>query len=382
MKSNIIKILITVTVLGSAFAIMPVSPKNYFKKYIDIVNMQNSIPKVVEIDIDKNSQKELYSSNQIEVYDNTEEIFVPHAFVFANDYKNRGMVLNAKNLSDNNYQTSERYEVSDGSKNIQKFEISYDKDIETESLDVSLDRNVSWPTSININYKNINNGQMVTVLNRTQFSSHVTFPKIKAKNFIINIEYSQPLVVTEIDFKDELQYKNSTKALRFLSQPNHVYSLYFDTEYYGEIKTGEMPNLLNVDTKEILKYKIVSAESIKNNQSFFYRDGDSDGIPDYKDNCVSFKNSDQKDENQNGRGDACDDYDHDGVINSLDNCVNMPNSDQSDIDHDGIGDACDTEESRFAEKYKWIIWIGMGLSAAAIIGMGYIVFRDLRNRKI
>lgn len=79
------------------------------------------------------------------------------------------------------------------------------------------------------------------------------------------------------------------------------------------------------------------------------------------DNCRTIENLDQKDENNNGIGDACEptgpqirpDNDHDGFLDGADNCYSIANgaidpitSDltikrQFDGDRDGLGDACD-----------------------------------------
>jgi hypothetical protein len=67
-------------------------------------------------------------------------------------------------------------------------------------------------------------------------------------------------------------------------------------------------------------------------------------------------NSDQGDEDGNGRGDACEeqpedpddepvtDSDGDGVADVADNCPLLANSDQQDSDGDGTGDVCADEE--------------------------------------
>ncbi len=57
-------------------------------------------------------------------------------------------------------------------------------------------------------------------------------------------------------------------------------------------------------------------------------DADKDGILDGDDNCPQVANQDQKDD------------DNDGVGNLCDNCV-LQNPDQKDTDGDGLGDACD-----------------------------------------
>ncbi|MCK6532418.1 MAG: thrombospondin type 3 repeat-containing protein [Polyangiaceae bacterium] len=74
-------------------------------------------------------------------------------------------------------------------------------------------------------------------------------------------------------------------------------------------------------------------------------DGDGDGVTDDKDNCPSAKNADQKDSDQDGKGDACDtDDDGDGVADGTDNCPLVANKAQTDTDKDGKGDACETDD--------------------------------------
>lgn len=96
-------------------------------------------------------------------------------------------------------------------------------------------------------------------------------------------------------------------------------------------------------------------------------DSDGDGISDEQDNCPNVFNPirpqdlelRQRDTDGDGVGDACDawptcfandatcialnahDLDSDGVPNFFDNCPNVANADQLDTDNDGLGDACD-----------------------------------------
>ncbi|KZZ59634.1 thrombospondin type 3 repeat-containing protein, partial [Oleiphilus sp. HI0123] len=76
------------------------------------------------------------------------------------------------------------------------------------------------------------------------------------------------------------------------------------------------------------------------------RDGDEDGVGDGRDNCPVNSNSDQRDSDGDGQGDACDsDDDNDTVEDSADNCPTVPNRNgQSDnLDGDDFGDACDDD---------------------------------------
>jgi hypothetical protein len=71
----------------------------------------------------------------------------------------------------------------------------------------------------------------------------------------------------------------------------------------------------------------------------------ADGWLDSEDNCPTVFNPLQEDGNNDGVGDACEDFDGDGKVNSCDNCPTATNSRQRDEDGNGVGDVCDSTGS-------------------------------------
>ena len=45
----------------------------------------------------------------------------------------------------------------------------------------------------------------------------------------------------------------------------------------------------------------------------------------------------------------------------------MPNVNQKDTDNDGIGDVCDDSDDRITEKYTWLPWLGIGFAFVVIV---------------
>jgi hypothetical protein len=73
-------------------------------------------------------------------------------------------------------------------------------------------------------------------------------------------------------------------------------------------------------------------------------DGDDDGVENVLDNCPETPNSDQKDLDGDGIGNACEsDTDGDQIVDDEDRCPLVANPNNADTDGDGTGDVCDAD---------------------------------------
>lgn len=189
--------------------------------------------------------------------------------------------------------------------------------------------------------------------------------KISTDYIKISIKYKEILKLKEVTFY-RLQSKENQFVYFYVNNNcNNTFLFYFGE--YGISNAGQGSKTLPVE----FNVEVNTLENIKYNSDF-----DSDEILNDKDNCPYVSNTDQKDINYNGMGDACEDDDGDRIVNSIDNCIDKYNPDQMDEDRDGAGDVCDNKDNRFFEENKFLIYI-----AAAIIAIVFVIFSIILIKK-
>lgn len=334
-----------------------------YRQFKDIKDISIPTPTVVEVPFG-NDFIERYNFAVLDISSNS---FQPSLFkkeVLTNEIPisvsaNVSGVTN--NMIDGNITTYTEFYLPESSQGIVSINLISAQPITSSTLTTLLTNNVALPNYIEVEAK-VNGVDRIVLASKRMDQPTVKFPVTISNQWTVTLTYGQPLRISELRLVQENATKTSLSSLRFLAQPNNSYRVYFDPDRQVSPPVGEAGNLTS--DKDILKLaQIVST----NNPSYVIADIDRDGVPDVRDNCTDTANSNQRDVNNNGRGDVCDDFDRDGITNNLDNCLNLPNTNQADVDGDYIGDVCDEKESRITEEYKWLPWVGIGSAAVVLI---------------
>ncbi len=243
--------------------------------------------------------------------------------------------------------------------------LKYDQPISSWQLLNEVAPNSALPEYISLSVRDQEGaGERVVFVRSPGLARGMAFPQTMGKEWMVTIEHSQPIRLSEIYMQDSRKTYTTTQAIEFIAQPKTAYRVYLDSD--RAITVNDQAYFRDLPNLHPIVIPITSLALITN-PSFIASDRDNDGIPDARDNCPDVSNPDQKDVDGNGIGDACDDFDRDGIFNSRDNCPSVYNPDQRDTDGDGIGDVCDTEESRFTERHAWVPWAGMGAAVLVIV---------------
>lgn len=337
-----------------------------FQNYKTVDDLNLSVPTVVELTFESTDT----IGYDLAVLDNEAQTFEPWLLLSSSNVEEEPLSTDEPALIDDNTLTYAEYEVPEEGTGVIDIVVKAENPFRSSSLTLFLDRYVALPTHITLSTQE--GEAQKEILSRTEMTtSTVTFPETESATWVIRLEYSQLLRISELQLKQTNDGEAEIKTLRFLAQPGSSYTVYFNADRPVTIETGESGNL-SQDAGVLL----LTTTNTQLNPAYEQEDSDLDGIPDETDNCVWVENPEQTDDDQSGRGDECDDYDRDGVINQTDNCVNNPNVGQTDDDGDGLGNACDTEESRLTEKNPWLPWAGMG---AALLIIGALFVKTMRS---
>lgn len=253
--------------------------------------------------------------------------------------------------------------------------IRHDVPITSNRVALQLAPHVAPPETIRVEAVNADGGHDVVLAERS-YARTVRFPATTATHWRVTFRHTQPLRIAEFGMGRLDPTFERTAAVRFLAQPDTGYTVYLDPDRAVRRVDAEMGDLTSVPSAEL--YRVAMAAPVPNS-GYEPADVDSDGVPDARDNCIRYANSDQLDRDGNRRGDPCDDFDRDGIDNALDNCPSDPNGRQVDTDGDGIGDVCDTQESRLTERLPWLPWVAMGLAAIVLGSLFGMVYRQGRS---
>lgn len=344
-----------------------------FRNYANVPDLKLKVPTEVTVYFNPSDLQ----GNIVGVFDLLTKQFVYNLVV---DYSTKPYITFISNESglsyysafDNDDRTYADFPLGQN-RNQARLYINYSKPIESSALVIGYDSNVTLPTSLSISYWDNQKNAFVLLSNNLKPSGTTTnFPKATSDKWMVDLSYSQPLRIVELSFNINNITVNK-KGVKFIAIPGNTYSVYLNQEVQREVFSGNNAPYIYAYSPSV---KTVEAGQIFTNEQFTPADSDKDGIPNYSDNCSNLANSDQKDVDQNGKGDDCEDFDKDSILNSIDNCSDKINLNQRDTDGDKIGDACDPDESRLTEKFPQVVWGALIFSSLVFILLIYLVVRQ------
>ena len=107
------------------------------------------------------------------------------------------------------------------SKSISAISINYSKAIKSDSLNLSFDSYVSLPTLVTL--KAYVNGKEIVLLNNYKpTSNEINFPITLSNKWILELQYAQPIRISEIHLNDTLN-AYAGESLSFLALPKKEY---------------------------------------------------------------------------------------------------------------------------------------------------------------
>lgn len=341
-----------------------------------------SLPTVIEVPVSDPT----FRNGDYVIYEETTKTFQPSLYrekfsevparpTFSSDVASG--IGSVTSLSDGSSSSFAEFSVgADMEGGAVRLSASLSRKIVATGIFLDLEPYVALPRFVEVSAREGDGSDRIVLAKTPVTGTTIRFPKTTTDRFVITLSYVQPLRISEISFFDEERLRLEGRSIRFLARPGERYSLYFHSDRASAHQTTEAANLS--DDRDVKK---VSAPMKQANELFRPADTDGDGTRDTLDNCVSVSNPDQRDENSNARGDACDDYDKDGVINSRDNCPSHPNRNQEDVDRDRSGDACDTVESRLTESRPWLPWAAMALGVIVVVSLFVLTIRGNKSNQ-
>lgn len=352
--------------------------RSVFRQMYDLGSFSISVPTVINIPID-NAMR----TKQIAVQESPSGLFmynavkidnVPVPYYITSDYESpsrkplpQGYQIG---LYDNNPYTYVQYDIPSEGLHKTTWTLHYNKPVTSRKLRVTFDVNAILPKTVSLDAMVNGEYKIIIATRPINSNSAITFPETTAQEWYLTFSYDQPLSIVELGLEPSPDSTVERYTLQFLARPGSSYRLYTDPAINVPIQTEEYVSF-SLSGNPL-------TQPLPNglpNPFFQLPDRDNDGVVDQSDNCPSTINADQKDINQNGVGDACEDFDGDGLMNTSDNCPEHPNRVQQDSDGDGIGDQCDPDESRLTERLSWLPWMGILLGFGIVFGLLAVTMR-------